>query len=126
MATNFMDLAGAVNSHTDWKIRLRWAISERSILDLDTIARDDCCEFGCWLHGVAREKFGTLPAHKECLAAHARFHLRAAEVAAAINAGEYSKADRMLGAGARYALASRAIVLAIEALRQHVWVGREV
>lgn len=115
-----MNLSDAVNAHTDWKIGLRGAISDRASLDVGTIARDDCCEFGGWLHGAARERFGSLPAHQECVAAHARFHLRAAEVAGAINAGEYSKAERMLDAGTRYALASRAIVLCIEALRLQV------
>jgi hypothetical protein len=41
-------------------------------------------------------------------------------VAETINAGEYSKAERMLDAGTRYALASRAIVLAVETLRRQI------
>jgi hypothetical protein len=120
MAKQLMDLTDAVNAHTDWKIRLRGAISDRSTLDLDTIASDDRCEFGRWLYGASRERYGALPAHRDCLVAHARFHLCAADVAASINAGEYSKAEQMLAAGTRYALASRAIVLAIETLRRQV------
>lgn len=113
-----MDLTDAINAHTDWKIRLRGAISDQCALDVDTIARDDCCELGRWLHGPSKERFGALPAHGECLASHARFHRCAADVAATINAREYVKAEQMLSAGSRYALASRAIVLAIEALRR--------
>lgn len=115
-----MNLIDAVNAHTDWKIKLRGAISDRASLDVKAIARDDCCEFGLWLHGAARERFGALSAHQECVVAHARFHLCAADVAEVINAGEYSKAERMLDAGTRYALASRAIVLAIETLRRQI------
>lgn len=115
-----MNLTDAVNAHTDWKIRLRGAISDRASLDVEAIARDDCCEFGDWLHGTARERFGALPAHQECVVAHARFHLCAADVAEAINAGEYSRAERMLDAGTRYALASRTIVLSIETLRLQI------
>jgi Chemoreceptor zinc-binding domain len=115
-----MNFAEATNAHTDWKIRLRGAISEQSMLDLDTIARDDCCELGRWLHGPSRARYGALPAHGECVAAHARFHLRAADVAATINARSFAKAEQMLGAGSQYALASRAIVLAIEALRREI------
>ncbi len=84
-----MDLNDAINSHTDWKIRLRHAISERATLDVASVARDDACDYGQWLHGPARQRFGTLP-------------------------------DRLLGAGSAYALASRAAVLAIEALKRHI------
>lgn len=115
-----MNFTEATNAHTDWKIRLRGAISEKSTLDLDTIASDECCELGRWLHGASKGRYGTLPAHGECLLAHARFHLRAADVAATINARNYSEAEQMLGAGTQYALASRAIVLAIEALRRQI------
>jgi hypothetical protein len=120
MAKHIMNFTEATNAHTDWKIRLRGAISEKSSLDLDTIARDDCCELGRWLHGPSQARYGALPAHGECLVAHARFHLRAADVAATINARDYAKAEQMLGAGTQYALASRAIVLAIETLRRQI------
>jgi methyl-accepting chemotaxis protein len=115
-----MDLTDAVNAHTDWKVRLRGAISDRSTLDLDAIASDDRCDLGRWLHGASREKYGALPAHRDCVIAHAGFHRCAAEVAALINAGEYARAERLLAAGTRYALASRMIVLAIDELRRQV------
>ncbi len=120
MDKHFMNLTDAVNSHTDWKIRLRGAISDHSTLDVEAIARDDCCDFGSWLRGASRETYGALPAHRECVLAHARFHACAAEVATSINAGEYPKAEQMLGAGTKYALASRAIVRAIEELRRQI------
>jgi len=115
-----MNFTEATNAHTDWKIRLRGAISEESTLDLDAIASDECCELGRWLHGPSKARYGTLPAHGECLVAHARFHLRAADVAATINARSYADAEQMLGAGTPYALASRAIVLSIEVLRRQI------
>ncbi len=115
-----MNFTEATNAHTDWKIRLRGAISEKATLDLDTIASDACCELGRWLHGPSKSRYGALPAHEECLVAHARFHRRAADVAAMINARSYAEAEQMLGAGTPYALASRAIVLAIESLRRQI------
>lgn len=115
-----MDLNDAINSHTDWKIQLRHAISERTTLDVASVARDDACDYGQWLHGPARQRFGTLPAYADCVLTHARFHARAAEVAEVINAGEHERAERLLGAGSAYALASRAAVLAIEALKRHI------
>ena len=115
-----MNFKEATNAHTDWKIRLRGAISENSTLDLDAIARDDCCELGRWLHGPSKARYGALPAHGACLVAHARFHFRAADVAATINARNYREAEQMLGAGTQYALASREIVFAIETLRRQI------
>lgn len=115
-----MNLNDAINSHTDWKIRLRHAISEREVLDVEAVARDDACDYGQWLHGPAREWFGALPAYAECVQAHAVFHARAADVAGVINAGDYARAERLLGPGSAYALASRATVLAIEVLKRHI------
>lgn len=115
-----MNLDDAINAHTDWKIRLRHAISERETLDVDFVARDDACDYGQWLRGPARQHFGTLPAYADCVQSHARFHARAAEVAEVINAGDHERAERLLGAGSAYALASRATVLAIEALKRQI------
>jgi hypothetical protein len=115
-----MDLIDSVNAHTDWKIGLRGAIADRATLDLEVISRDDSCELGRWLHGDSTQMLSTLSTHQDCVRAHARFHVCAAEVAALINAGNYARAERMLGPGSRYALASRAIVLAIEGLKREM------
>ena len=120
MTDQIVSLNDAVNAHTDWKIELRSAITDGAKLDLRTIERDDCCELGRWLLGAAKQRYGAFPAYREGLSAHSGFHRCAAAVATAINVGEYDKAERMLGTGTAYALASRRLVLAFEALRREI------
>lgn len=113
-----MDLNECIKAHSDWKIKLRGAIQAQSTMDVATIARDDCCVLGKWLHGESRGPYGLLKSHKECLRQHAEFHRQASQVAAAINAGKYAQAEGMLGTGTPYANASQAVVMAIGTLKR--------
>lgn len=113
-----MDLNEAIKAHADWKMKLRTAISAHTTLDADTIAKDNCCMLGKWLHGESRARFGTLPAHHECMRQHALFHKEAGKVATSINQHKYSEAEQMLVSGSPYALASNAVVIAIGALKR--------
>ncbi len=113
-----MDLQEAIRAHSDWKTKLRGAISSKSQLDVSTIARDDCCALGKWLHGESRPTYGPLASHKACVTKHASFHKEAAKVAGAINKGSYGEALEMLELGKAYALASNEVVFAIGALKR--------
>ena len=55
-----MDFNEAIKAHSDWKMKLRSAIQAQTTLDAATIARDDCCVLGKWLHGESRAQFGQL------------------------------------------------------------------
>jgi methyl-accepting chemotaxis protein len=113
-----MDLSEAVKAHSDWKLKLRAAMSARSALDASTITKDNCCALGKWLHGESRARFGRLPSHAECVRVHAEFHRQAGKVALAINAGRYIEAERLLEAGSPYSSASNAVVIAINAMKR--------
>ena len=113
-----MDLNEAIKAHGEWKMKLRGAIQSQSTLDVATIARDDCCALGKWLHGESRARFGALTSHKECIKHHAVFHKQAAQVATAINNGQYPEAEKMLGSGTPYIAASQAVVMAIGTLKR--------
>lgn len=113
-----MDLQEAIRAHSDWKTKLRGAISAKSQLDVATIARDDCCLLGKWLHGESRPTFGPLASHQACVKKHALFHQEASKVAAAINKGQYDLAQSMLETGKPYAAASNEVVFAIGALKR--------
>ncbi len=113
-----MKLSEALNAHTDWKIRLRWAISERTTVDVGDVGRADRCELGWWLAGKLTREFGHHPLFDACVRAHDAFHLEAAKVAAAINAGNYAQAQRMLEPGSAYAVASHDTVAAIDELKR--------
>ncbi|MFZ5446444.1 MAG: CZB domain-containing protein [Myxococcota bacterium] len=111
-----MNLDNAIDAHAQWKIKLRTAIRTRQPLDADTIAKDNVCELGKWLHGEAKERYGATPAWAELLQLHATFHRAAAEVAKAISAGKYDEAERLLTAPA-YVTASKQVTVAIMQLK---------
>lgn len=113
-----MDLNEAIKAHSEWKMKLRGAISSKGTLDAATISRDDCCALGKWLHGESKPRFGKLAAHMDCVRHHAVFHKEAGKVASAINAGHYVEAEQMLSSGSPYASASNAVVIAIGALKR--------
>lgn len=112
-----MDLNSAVATHAKWKILLRSAIYKQEDLNADSIAQDDLCELGKWLHDDAKTRFGHLPSYADCVTAHAAFHAEAARVAREINAKRFSVAERMLDQEMGYALASSSVTAAIIRLK---------
>jgi methyl-accepting chemotaxis protein len=115
-----MDLDNAVARHAQWKINLRSALGKREGVNADNIAKDNLCDVGIWLHGAAREQYGTLPQYITALHMHAAFHAEAAQVARRINARDYIAAERMLEPGTSYAAASKALTNAFLALKAEV------
>ncbi|MBI2384102.1 MAG: CZB domain-containing protein [Gammaproteobacteria bacterium] len=113
-----MDLNHAIEKHAEWKVKFRSAIGRHESMDAATIAKDNCCELGKWLHGEGKATHGTLPGYAQCLAKHAAFHVEAGKVAHAINARKYGEADTMLGAGSAYVQASSAVAIAIMQLKK--------
>ncbi len=113
-----MKLTRAVNAHTDWKIRLRWAITERSAIHADEVACPHECELGRWLEGELARQFGDHPLYGVCVRAHDAFHRECGQVADLINAGRYAEAQRMLEPGSAYHVASHEVVFAIAELKR--------
>jgi methyl-accepting chemotaxis protein len=92
-----IDLDGALKKHSDWKVKLRTAIVNKERLDADTISRDDCCDFGVWLHHEgSHSKVSHLDSYQNCVGRHYEFHQAAGAIARAINAEKYEEADVML------------------------------
>jgi len=113
-----MDLDQAIERHAQWKIKFRQAITNKETMDADTIAKDNCCELGKWLHGDAKTKFGHLASQKECITKHAAFHTEAGKVAKTINAKNFTEATAMIESGTPYATASHAVAVAITKLKK--------
>lgn len=103
-----------------WKIKFRVAMQKREQLDEDCIARDNCCDLGKWLHGDAVFKYAQLPSYTTCVQRHAEFHREAAQVANAINKGEFARAETLLAATSSYSGASGAVAVALGKLRREV------
>ena len=113
-----MDLDHAIAAHAEWKTKFRLAIQKKEQLDAMSIALDNKCPLGHWLHGEASGQYARLASYGGCIAKHAEFHRCAGTVAKAINAGKYAEAETMLAGGTRYADASSAVAVAIMALRR--------
>ena len=87
-------------------MKLRQAIANHEKLDADTICRDDRCPLGQWLHGDGGKRWGTRPLFTQLLQKHATFHQSAGSVARKINAGQYTDAGQLIGAGSEFAQVS--------------------
>jgi len=115
-----MDLDKAIGKHTEWKIKLRGAISNQESLDAVTIAKDNCCELGQWLHGEAKQQYQQFAAYSNCIKAHATFHQEAGKVATMINQKKFAEAEAMLGIGSPFSKASSEVGVAITQLKKAV------
>jgi methyl-accepting chemotaxis protein len=114
-----MDIDQAIAAHAQWKVRLRAAIASGESVDARSIAADDCCALGKWLHGDARKLLGARPAYQDCVERHAAFHREAGRVAQEINARRFDQAAAMLDGGA-YTTASSAVGVAIGRLKREM------
>lgn len=113
-----MNLDNAVQTHAQWKTKLRSAIAQHAQLDLVTLSRDDCCELGEWLHGEGKASYGRLSSHADCVHRHVVFHSEVTKVAKAVNSRQFEMAQSMLNAGTTYAKASSALSVAFLQLRK--------
>lgn len=113
-----MDLNRAMNTHVEWKMKLRSAITGKERVDAASLSRDNCCEFGRWLHGEGRALHGRLASYQECVGAHANFHREAGRVAELINAKKYTEAESALAGVSPYSTASNLTGVAIARLKR--------
>lgn len=113
-----MNLESAIGKHAEWKMKFRNAISKQAQLDAVTIAKDNCCDLGVWLHGEGKTKYGKLASYVECVRNHSAFHLEAGKVASAINAKKYAEAEAMIDGGTIYAKTSSAVGVSVMHLKK--------
>jgi len=99
-------------------VKLRTAISKREEMDAATISRDDCCDFGKWLHHDVKSHLAHEPSYADCVSRHAAFHIEAGRIANMINAKKFSEAETLLGNGSAFVAASTAVGVAIMRLKK--------
>lgn len=93
------EIDAAVEAHGKWKHRLMTAaIEDERNLPLSEIARDDCCQFGKWLHNVDLS-YENQTQVKTIKTLHAQFHKEAATVAGMIANGSKDRALQALKTG---------------------------
>ena len=85
-------------------------------MDLERIARDDCCDVGKWLKASSTEPWSAAGSYQACVQAHAQFHREAGKIAAAICGGRPLEAEEMLQPGKPYAAAALQVVMALAKL----------
>jgi Chemoreceptor zinc-binding domain len=112
-----VDLSKAVDAHVQWKTKFRVAITKQESMDAATIGKDNCCELGKWLNGEGKSNHGSLASFKEVVVKHSDFHKSAGQIATAINAKQFSQADKMLASGTPFAITSAAVGVALARLK---------
>ena len=111
-----MDLDAAIGAHAEWKTKLRMAAAKKDNMDVSAVSSDSACALGKWLHGDAKAKYSALPAYKECVSSHAKFHVEAGKVAALVNQAKFN--EKMIGTGSPLSDTSNLVVAAIIHLKK--------
>jgi ABC-type transporter Mla subunit MlaD len=94
----------AVVAHAAWKMRLRKAITTGVLepgTNIATVARDDACPFGTWLHGDAAEE-PDQDRVADVRRRHADFHREAAAVLKAAIGGRPDEAQDLMASADHY------------------------
>jgi hypothetical protein len=78
----------AISAHVNWKLRIHALLSGKlpDKLDPVTIARDNVCDLGKWIHGNAKDLVPG-PVYADLKAAHADFHREASRIVREVYAG---------------------------------------
>ena len=111
-----MDLSNAIDAHTQWRVKLKAAITLGEQLDASSITLDNHCDLGKWLSGEGRNLFASKPEFRKLVASHRLFHAAAGKVAAAANAGRTAEAESLLSGP--FQAQSQEAVAAIQARRK--------
>ncbi|WP_407342035.1 methyl-accepting chemotaxis protein [Pengzhenrongella phosphoraccumulans] len=113
-------LTRAIGAHGTWKKKLTTAIAAGSSNhDVATVALDDRCDFGRWLHGSVPAE-GSTAHHRTSVRLHAGFHREAAAVLRLVSGGGQAEARASMAAGGDFAEASRLLTSAMVDWRQAV------
>ncbi len=72
-----LDMKHALNAHMAWVHRIETKLNNLTAenLDLSTVATDNHCMLGHWIHGEGKKRFGNLYEYQELYDVHADFHL---------------------------------------------------
>jgi hypothetical protein len=93
-----MNFSSAIQAHTNWKLRLYSCCSESSqqdVIDVASLAKDNVCELGKWLHGDGQQNAAD-PRLGELISMHAAFHRAASSIAAMIANGKQAEVLALL------------------------------
>ncbi len=89
-------LRAAINSHTQWRLKLKMAVAtRRSDMTPDQAACHDCCDFGKWLNdpGMGSDLRGSVP-YRTVHRLHADFHRVAGQALEGALNGQRRQVDK--------------------------------
>ncbi|MDD5754069.1 MAG: CZB domain-containing protein [Methylococcales bacterium] len=110
-----------VMTHVYWTTKLRFAIFNNEILDVETISKDNCCGLGEWLHVKhAHLKMGNHFSYHDCVAKHAAFHIEAGKIATLINSKKYEDARQLFDCTSQFDYAYINAATAFIRLKQEI------
>ena len=115
-----MDFDKVILAHSRWKIQLREFIAGNVTVDVNTVGRDDQCEFGKWLLNEGRT-YADLPNFARLKEKHATFHKVVAQVVTQAKSLPKEKALALLDpVGTDYGRASSECINSISELRKSI------
>ncbi len=92
-----LNLHEALDAHATWKSRVERKLSNpQFVFGVESVAADDQCKLGKWVHGAAKKMYGHLPEYQDVRKAHADFHASAAGVLTQYEAGNIDQAYDLL------------------------------
>lgn len=101
----------AISAHGLWKARLRDAIaSGKSDYNIETVAKDDQCTFGKWLHSDGKHGFSSTAEYERVRELHAEFHRVAARVLQLATGGHVNEATTAIESGSEFTAVSGNLV----------------
>jgi hypothetical protein len=114
-----MDFDDAIKVHASWKLRLMLLVQgagTEQIPDPSTIARDDACELGKWIHGEVRRAHDVDADFNELRRVHAEFHLATADLVRRILGGAKLSQEEI--DASKYARCSQQVIVVLQAMRR--------
>lgn len=112
-----IDVDAIIDGHRMWKVKLRDAIETGEVVDVKTLARDDCCALGKWIYADGQRLRERL-SFSELVGRHAHFHQVAAQVGELINQGRFVQAEDALAPGTPFSSATSSVVQVLSAVKR--------
>lgn len=110
-----------VMTHVYWTTQLRFAMTDNGTLDVSTIAKDNCCGLGEWLHVKHAHLRNTdHPAYHDCVAKHAAFHVEASKIAELINSRRFADARQLFDCTSKFDHSYNAAAMAFIRLKKEI------
>lgn len=123
MVNTLAELDRAVEAHRRWFVRMRLLVESElggELPELSTVADDQACEFGRWLHTRFPPALRQSPIYREITRLHSQFHESAVLIMAMVLRGERGRALQELMAGSQFNSLSLTLVGRLQQLKEEL------